>query len=69
MYQEAAEGPCTVRELMERSDAQLRWFQKDLRGIWPMLGEGYIAGKREHEECLGGLWAIDSQFGGGIECG
>ena len=44
-------------------------MRKDLRGIWPMLGEGYIAVKREHEERRGGLQVIDSPFGGGIVCG
>ena len=28
-------------------------ISEDIRGIWPMLGEGYIAGKREHEERRG----------------
>ena len=34
-----------------------------------MFGEGYIAGKREHEVCPGSFQVISSPFGGGIVCG
>lgn len=69
MYPEVGAGPYTVRGLMPRLDMRLRRFQEDLRGIWPILGEGYIAGKREHEGRPASLWTVDSPFGGGIECG
>ena len=55
MCRGAVGEPCTVQGLVTRLDAQLRWFLEDLRGIWPMLGEGYIARKREHEERQGSL--------------
>ena len=45
MYQGVEEGPYMVLELMTRSDVRLPRFQADLRGIWPILGEGYMAGK------------------------
>ena len=50
MYQGVGAGPYTVRELIPMSVMQLCWFREDLRGICPILGEGYMAGKREHEE-------------------
>jgi len=69
MYQGVGVGPYTVRELTPRSDTQLCRFREDLRGIWPILGEGYMAGKREHEGRLASSWRVDSPFGGGIVCG
>ena len=45
MYQEVGEGPYTVQELMARSGMRLCQSREDLRGIWPILGEGYIAEK------------------------
>ena len=49
MYQEVGVGPYTVQELTASLVVKSRRFRENIRGIWPILGEGYIAEERWHE--------------------